>query len=97
MQRLKLIWLALTAPKTVVHWRVRDMQSGMDWWYANEIRKELEVLGYGWELTGITVSSHSDNFDIDTILSFMRRAPNIMRRLINRGNADDELHWEQKP
>jgi len=97
MQRLKLIWFALTAPKAAIERRVDEAQSGWDWAINNDYLKELDSLKVGtWDLVGVSIA-HNGDVDTSAIHDFLKRAPNIIRRLIQKMNADDNLYWKHKP
>lgn len=94
VERLKLIWLALTAPKVAIQRRVQEVQSGWNWAISNDIRKELEALNIGsWRLAGVSIEHQGAKVDVDAIHSFLCRAPSIIQRLIKRNEEDDRLVW----
>lgn len=83
MNRLKLIWYALTAPKRAIENRTAQIEFELDQAFIEDTQRELNALKLdAWQLNGVSIAHYSD-IDIDTIERFLRRAPATIQRLID--------------
>jgi hypothetical protein len=83
MDRLKLIWLAITASNVVIGQRIAVIQSAIDAAEAEKIRTELDaIMSVNWTLEGISVGTYGEPIDISAIRRFMERAPGRIRKLL---------------
>lgn len=83
MERLSLIWLALTAPINTIRQRTVIIQSAIDADERTKMLTELNAItATSWELMGISVGHYGDKVDVRAIEWFLKRAPDRMRKLL---------------
>lgn len=88
LNRLILIWTALTGPQSVIDARTVIVTAAYQKYYIESVEYHLQQIKHEtWELVGVSLA-HSDNLDVSEIQRFLGNAPYIIRNLLDMARGE---------